>query len=111
MCVFCVDRDIILSFKVKLPQDIQQDISQRFKERRLTMRLTREGLARRSGINASSLKRFEVTGKISFESLLKLAFILECLEDFDSIARTNIKQLSLDEILNNQKIPKRGSIK
>ena len=100
-----------MSFEIKLPQEIQQDISQRFKERRLTMRLTREGLASRSGVNTSSLKRFEVTGKISFESLLKLALVLECLDDFDSIARTNIQQLSLDEILNKKKTPKKGHIK
>ncbi len=100
-----------MSFEIKSPQEIQQDISQRFKERRLIMHLTREGLAKRSGVNASSLKRFEVTGKISFESLLKLALVLECLDDFDSIARTNIQKVSLDEILNKKKIPKKGRIK
>jgi hypothetical protein len=32
-----------------------------------------------------SLKRFEGSGQISLESLLKLAFVLECLGDFDGI--------------------------
>ncbi|MCF6235700.1 MAG: helix-turn-helix domain-containing protein [Gammaproteobacteria bacterium] len=100
-----------MPFEIKSPQEIQQDISQRFKERRLVMHLTREGLAKRSGVNTSSLKRFEVTGKISFESLLKLALVLECLNDFDSIARANTQQVSLNEILNKKKIPKKGHIK
>ena len=103
--------DNILSFNIRLPSDIMQELSQRFKERRLLMRLTRDGLATRSGVTASSLKRFETTGQISLESLLKLSLVLDCLDDFNFIAGNNKKQISLDELLQEKKIPKRGCIK
>jgi hypothetical protein len=34
-----------------------------------------------------SLKRFEQTGQISFESLLKIALVLDCLKDFENICK------------------------
>ncbi len=100
-----------MSFNIKTPQEIKYELSQRFKETRLTKKLTREGLASRSGVSSSSLKRFETTGNISLESLLKLALVLECLEDFEKIAQTNMHPLTFDEILHEKSIPKKGTIK
>lgn len=45
--------------------------------------MTQIELAERSGVSLGSLKRFEQTGKISFESLLRLAHILGRLEEFE----------------------------
>ena len=42
-------------------------------------------LAKRSGVSLGSLKRFELTGQISLESLLKLADVLNRLNDFEAI--------------------------
>ena len=53
--------DNIMSITLKTPLDAQQELAARFKGRRLAMNLTREGLASRSGVNPSSLKRFEST--------------------------------------------------
>ena len=49
------------------------------------MGYTQTECATRSGVSLGSLKRFERTGQISLESLLKLAFVLECLGDFDGV--------------------------
>jgi len=46
---------------------------------------TQKELSSRSGVSLGSLKRFESYGQISLESLLKLALVLECLEDFEKI--------------------------
>jgi transcriptional regulator with XRE-family HTH domain len=45
--------------------------------------------AERSGVSLGSLKRFENTGQISFESLLRLVNVLHRLEDFDNILKIN----------------------
>jgi transcriptional regulator with XRE-family HTH domain len=84
------------------------------KKRRLHRNLTQEGLANKSGVSLGSLKRFETTGKIAFESLLKLAVVLECLDDFAAIAALEEKEIgSIDDLLlkKEKKRKQRGTIK
>src|SRR3977135_3088095 len=92
----------ILAINLKTPHDVQLEIAGRFKARRLAMNLTQEGLAARSGVSWSSLKRFERTGMIALDSLLKIALVLDCLSDFDKLGAGDasaISAKSLDEIL------------
>lgn len=74
-----------MSFYLTTVQEVQTGIAARFKARRLAMNLTQRELAARSGVTWASLKRFERQGLISLESLLKLAVVLECLDDFDGL--------------------------
>ena len=67
-------------------QEVQTGIAGRFKARRLAMNLTQRELAMRSGVTWSSLKRFEREGLIALDSLLNLALVLDCLDDFDKLA-------------------------
>ncbi len=67
-------------------QEVQAGIAARFKARRLAMNLTQSELAARSGVTFSSLKRFEREGLIALDSLLNLALVLNCLDDFDKLA-------------------------
>jgi transcriptional regulator with XRE-family HTH domain len=75
----------MLSFLPKTPIDIMQELRAKFKEKRKSIGLTQIELAIRSGVSLGSLKRFEKSEQISLESLLKLALVLECLEDFRGI--------------------------
>ncbi|WP_423128693.1 helix-turn-helix domain-containing protein [Gaoshiqia sp. Z1-71] len=52
---------------------------------RKKLRLSQKEMAERSGVSLGSLKRFENTGKISLEALLKLARLSGRLKDFDTI--------------------------
>ena len=104
----------MMSIELKTPRDVQQELAGRFKTRRLTMNLTQEGLARRSGVSWSSLKRFERTGLIALEALLKIALVLDCLADFDKVCADDGRGLaatSLDEILSRPKARRKGRIK
>jgi len=69
----------MLSFLAKEPQDIMAELRVKFKERGKSMGYTQTECATRSGVSFGSLKRFEKSGQISLDSLLKLAFVLECL--------------------------------
>jgi transcriptional regulator with XRE-family HTH domain len=66
--------------------EVQTGIAGRFKARRLAMNLPQRELAARSGVTWSSLKRFEREGLIALDSLLNLALVLDCLDDFDKLA-------------------------
>jgi transcriptional regulator with XRE-family HTH domain len=91
-----------MSIILKTPLEALHDIAERFKARRLAMNLTREELASRSGVAGSSLKRFEREGFIALDSLLKIALVLDCLDDFEKIPAGNSRvpaAQSLDDIL------------
>ena len=75
----------MLSFLPKTPTDVMHELSSKFKARRKSLGLTQTELATRSGVSLGSLKRFEGSGQIALESLLKLALVLECLGDFENL--------------------------
>lgn len=103
-----------MALSLKSPTDVQLEVRDRFKVRRLAMRLTQAGLAKRSGVTLGSLKRFETTGLIAFDSLLKLALVLDCLTDFDKLATqdsTSLDTRTLDEVLATSRTRKKGRIK
>ena len=75
-----------MAFYLKTMQEVQTGIAARFKARRLAMNLPQRELAARSGVTWSSLKRFEREGLIALDSLLNLALVLNCLDDFDKLA-------------------------
>ena len=69
----------------KKPVDVLSNLAEKFKFLRKKTGFSQQELAERSGVSLGSIKRFEQTGKISLESLLKLALILNRLEDFSSL--------------------------
>ncbi len=90
-----------------------QDLAGRFKAKRLALNLTQEGLAERSGVSWGSLKRFERTGLIALDALLRLALVLHCLDDFEQVCvpHAAAETRSLDEILSERKPRRKGRIK
>ena len=102
----------MLAINISTPKSIMQDLKDKFKQKRLSLNLTQEGLSNKSAVSLGSIKRFETSGQISFESLLKLAFVLDCLDDFKNIANKNDEQYdSMDDLLKVKPIRKRGVIK
>jgi DNA-binding XRE family transcriptional regulator len=104
-------RDKILAVSLKSPNDVLEEVRDRFKRRRLSLNLTQAGLAKRSGVALGSLKRFETTGLVAFDSLLKLALVLDCLGDFSGLAAEDAQSLSgkpLDEVLAGTRTRKKG---
>lgn len=70
---------------LKSPNEINMEIAARMRERRKEKKLSQVQLSERADVSLGSLKRFERTGEISLSSLIKLAFALECEEDFDRL--------------------------
>jgi len=90
--------------------DIQRLLASRVRELRLLAGWKQSTLAQRSGVTLASLRRFEQSGLIALESLLKLAHALGRLDDFQSLlqpppARTIAELTERSQI----RLRKRGS--
>jgi len=85
---------------VTTPYKQEQLLQQTFIKRRLDLGYTQESLAQKSGVSYSSVKRFEALAKISLTSFLKLAMVLECLNDFEKIGQDNIvtDEITIEEL-------------
>ena len=89
----------------------QKKIAENVRERRLQMDLTQEGLAERSGVPLSTLRKFEQKGNISLESFLKLLSVIGGLEEVINALKPNIPNFkSIDDVLKTEAeiIKKRG---
>jgi transcriptional regulator with XRE-family HTH domain len=69
----------------KLPSDILKSTASNTAALRKELKLTQADLSVKSGVSYGSIKRFERTGRISFESLLKIAEALDRLSDFEEL--------------------------
>ena len=95
---------------INTPKDDLEKLSKKFKEIRLSQKLTRKTLALRSGMSESSLKRFEVTGEISLDSLVKISNVLNVRNWINCILEEEHFD-TLDSIVKlKNKIKKRGVI-
>lgn len=85
-------------YSVVTPKDSALKIAEKVKFMRLRANFSRKTLAARAGVSEASLKRFELTGEVSFVSLLKIAFALSCMEDFENLFRERPKA-TIEEII------------
>lgn len=90
-----------MTLEIYTPYEIKKIIAKRAQGRRLSLNLSRQSLADRSGVKYGTLKKFEETGQISLESLLKLALILEELGGFNKLFLEDSERVpaSLDKLL------------
>lgn len=92
----------------KTPLDICLTVAAKLKSRRLDLNLTQTGMANRAGVNIETYRKFERTGQISLQNLVKLAIALNMEDDFSSLfARKQFQQLD-DLISAEQTKRKRG---
>jgi transcriptional regulator with XRE-family HTH domain len=92
------------------PGRILRDVAARVRARRLQVKLTQVGLASRAGMTTASLKRFERTGLIAFDALVRLAFALGAEKEFESLFPPS-PYMSLDEVVGAEKPRRRGVLK
>jgi transcriptional regulator with XRE-family HTH domain len=91
-----------MSINVLSIRDLLALIAHQSKIRRLNLNLSQKSLSERAGVSYGVLKKFERTGKISLESLLKLSVVLDCSHQFESLFKvdlTTMPYLTLDQLL------------
>lgn len=86
---------------LRSPADINLEIAKRMQKKRKANKLTQAQLAERSGVSLGSVKRFERMGEISLTSLVKIAFTLDCEDDFDALFARR-EYASIQEVIDEQ---------
>ncbi len=83
------------------PIGVRKALAEKHRTLRKQLKMSQAEMAERSGVSMGSLKRFESTGKISLDSLLKLMHLLGRLDEFDKVLLTkenldDVKKLFTD---------------
>ena len=86
----------------KKPFDILKELAEKHKLLRKQTGLSQSELAKRSGVSLGSIKRFELTGQISLESLLKSVQILNRIGDFELILNSDNNLKNIDKLFSDR---------
>ncbi|MCX6182770.1 MAG: helix-turn-helix transcriptional regulator [Bacteroidetes bacterium] len=86
----------------KYPHDFLEELAQKHKVLRKQMGFTQMELAKRSGVSLGSIKRFELSGQISLESLLKLAHVLNRINDFELILKSTENLKAIEKLFGDK---------
>ena len=99
------------NYNLSTPEETAQQLAKKVRALRLARNWKQATLAERSGVSLPSLRRFERTGLVSLQNLLKLTFALGRLSDFEPLlqppAAGSIAEL--EDTVRPQK-PKRGAL-
>ncbi len=80
------------------PTDMSKALAERHKALRKHLKISQAEMAERSGVSLGSLKRFESTGQISLESLLKLAHLINRLSDFEAVFQITEDESDIEKL-------------
>lgn len=95
--------------QLRMPDELERTLAQRLRALRLVAGWKQTTLAERSGVTLASLRRFESTGRISLQSLLRLCGALGRLDEFDHLLRPpTARSLAELEARASSPMPKRG---
>lgn len=83
-------------------EEIDQKLAQRVKLIRKRRSISQETLSAKSGVSYGSIKRFEISGKISLLSLTKIAIALDCADEIRGIF-TEVPYQNIEEVINENK--------
>ena len=72
-------------FNLISPVDVMLSVAERAKALRLEQNITQQELADKVGIAIGTVKRFEKSGEIQFNFLLRIALVLGRLDEFRNI--------------------------
>lgn len=80
------------------PKKVRLELAAWLRRVRIGMDWSQEVLAERSGVTLASLRRFETTGQVSLERLLRLALVLGVLDQFAKLAAPPVAFSSVAEV-------------
>jgi len=84
-----------MDWMLRPPLDVQKDFARRARTLRIEQNFSQVSLAERIGVAVGTVKRFEKTGEIQFNHLLRMALVLGRLTEFDELFGISPKPQSL----------------
>ena len=85
------------------PNNAGKALAKRHSALRKQLKLSQAEMAERSGVSLGSLKRFETTGQISLQSLLKLAHLMDRLHEFESIFQPKENMADIEKLFTKKR--------
>lgn len=90
------------------PAKAKVALAANMRERRLALNLTQSGLSERSGVALATLRKFEQSGAISVDNLLKLMLVVGGLRKIVEATAPDQKiYSSIEDVLSDKVRPKR----
>lgn len=86
----------------KTPKAVMDELVQKVQQLRKKNGVSQLELSKRSGVSFGSIKRFETTGQISLESLLKLAYFFNRLGDFTPVFQIDTNLETVAKLFSNK---------
>ncbi len=86
----------------KTPATVMNELAVKTQQLRKKNSISQLELSKRSGVSFGSLKRFETSGQISLESLLKLAYFFNRLEDFTPVFQIDADLEKVEKLFSNK---------
>lgn len=74
----------MIPYEDRTPAEVARQVAERVRARRLDRGWTQAELARRAGVALGTWKRFEQTGRLAFDDLVRAAFVLDALPELDA---------------------------
>ncbi len=87
---------------VKTPASVMKELALKTQQLRKKNGISQLELSKRSGVSYGSLKRFETSGRISLESLLKLAYFFYRLDDFIPVFQIDTKLEKVEKLFSDK---------
>lgn len=91
----------MIQLNAKSVPEVCVSVATRVKQRRLELNLTQQGLALRADVNIETYRKFERTGETALANLVRIAFALNAMDDFDLLFSQK-KYQSIDELLQSK---------
>ena len=88
----------MIDINFKTPTLLGNKISSNVRALRKMHKISMRRLSEMSGVSYGSIKRFEASGEISLTSLLKIALVLDCADDFENLFASS-QPRSIQEII------------
>lgn len=82
--------------------EIQEQIAKRFVTIRKKYKVSQQRLSTLSGVSYASIRRFEKTGEISLQSLVKISTALRLYDDLDNLFKREKIYTSIQEVIDDQ---------
>ncbi|MHB1148512.1 MAG: helix-turn-helix domain-containing protein [Lutibacter sp.] len=86
---------------IKTPTSVMNELVSKHQQLRKKHGISQLELAKKSGVSFGSIKRFETTGQISLESLLKLAYFFNRLDDFNTVFLIDADLGKIEKLFSN----------
>ena len=85
----------------KTPAQLSVSVAKRAAARRKELGFSQAELAKRAAVSLGSLRRFEQTGAVAFESLVRICIALGCEDDLEALFSRRVYR-SIQEVIDAQ---------